>query len=529
VSYTVDNNTANCISRTGTLTIAGQTFTITQAAGTGSYAIAPTNRTHGSGAEAAAVNVTAGNGCAWTTGSNAGWITISSGGSGTGNGVVGYTLSVNATGSTRVGTLTIAGQTFTVTQTACSYSLSASGASYPATGGSGSVALTADSQCPWTADSVSGWITITSAASGTGSGTVGYGAQPNPTSNVRTGIVTVAGQTFRVTQDANIVPQVTVSVVAPITWPVATVNLVATATDDGAPYGTFNTVWSKVSGPGTVSFGNPNAVNTTATFSTSGMYGLRLTASDGAASASKDVTVVVNLRPVISAPPVVTNAAALVGNAVIVLVDTNTCFHLDATDPDGGALSCLWDFGDGSTSTDCNPCHVFTNCGPQTVSVSISDGIATNGATKTVAVACQLTITSLRAKLNFAKANADSCKLTGLPDLPAGFVPSGQSVIVDVGGAQVSFTLNAKGQAVSYQGTCRLSFNGKTGHWNVTANLRKGFWQTPWAAHGLINTTVPAPGLQVTLPVILVIGDEAVMSERVLLYTAKAGKSGTAK
>ncbi len=61
------------------------------------------------------VEVTAGAGCPWTAVSNANWITINAGGSGVSNGTVTFTVAVNAGGS-RTGTLTIAGQTFTVTQ-----------------------------------------------------------------------------------------------------------------------------------------------------------------------------------------------------------------------------------------------------------------------------------------------------------------------------------------------------------------------------------------------------------------------------
>jgi hypothetical protein len=49
-----------------------------------------------------------------------------------------------------------------------------------------------------------------------------------------------------------------------------------------------------VSGPGTVTFGNPSQVDTTASFGTAGTYVLRLTADDSALSASDDVTVTVN-------------------------------------------------------------------------------------------------------------------------------------------------------------------------------------------------------------------------------------------
>src|SRR5207249_4729874 len=50
--------------------------------------------------------------------------------------------------------------------------------------------------------------------------------------------------------------------------------------------------WSKVSGPGSVSFTTLNG-NYYASFSATGTYALRLTASDGDLSASNDVTVIV--------------------------------------------------------------------------------------------------------------------------------------------------------------------------------------------------------------------------------------------
>ena len=80
-----------------------------------------------------------------------------------------------------------------------------------------------------------------------------------------------------------------------ITLPAAA-SLSGTVTDDGLPNppATVTTTWSKVSGPGTVTFGNASAKVTTATFSVSGSYTLRLTASDSALSASDDIVVTVN-------------------------------------------------------------------------------------------------------------------------------------------------------------------------------------------------------------------------------------------
>lgn len=73
-------------------------------------------------------------------------------------------------------------------------------------------------------------------------------------------------------------------------------NLDGTVSDDGLPNPpvTVTTTWSKFSGPGTVTFGNANAVDTTANFSAAGTYVLRLTASDSALSANDDVTITVN-------------------------------------------------------------------------------------------------------------------------------------------------------------------------------------------------------------------------------------------
>ncbi|HEY5957587.1 MAG TPA: S8 family serine peptidase [Polyangiaceae bacterium] len=94
-----------------------------------------------------------------------------------------------------------------------------------------------------------------------------------------------------------------VSVILP-----ATATLDGTVSDDGLPNppAVVTTTWSVVSGPGTVGFANPNAVDTTATFSTAGTYVLRLTGNDGALSTSDDVTITVaqtNAAPFVNAGP----------------------------------------------------------------------------------------------------------------------------------------------------------------------------------------------------------------------------------
>jgi large repetitive protein len=70
------------------------------------------------------------------------------------------------------------------------------------------------------------------------------------------------------------------------------INLHGTVSDDGLPLpASINAHWSKVSGPGSVSFGNADSLDTTASFDLGGIYVLRLTADDTLESASDLVEV----------------------------------------------------------------------------------------------------------------------------------------------------------------------------------------------------------------------------------------------
>ncbi|MGH9800808.1 MAG: putative Ig domain-containing protein, partial [Blastocatellia bacterium] len=97
--------------------ISGVNFTLQP--GSCTYSINPASQNFPGASGNGSVNVTAPVGCAWTAVSNVGWVTINGGTPGNGNGTVNYTVAAN-TGGARNGTMTIAGQTFTVIQaTAC--------------------------------------------------------------------------------------------------------------------------------------------------------------------------------------------------------------------------------------------------------------------------------------------------------------------------------------------------------------------------------------------------------------------------
>ncbi len=109
---------------------------------------------------------------------------------------------------------------------------------------------------------------------------------------------------------ANEPPQVSAGADHATTLP-ATASLAGAASDDGLPAGSNLTVaWSMVSGPGAVTFSNPEAEATTGSFSAAGIYVLRLTASDSVLTSSDQVSVTVNPAgpplppdPVTVAPP----------------------------------------------------------------------------------------------------------------------------------------------------------------------------------------------------------------------------------
>jgi len=128
----------------------------------------------------------------------------------------------------------------------------------------------------------------------------------------------------------NAAPTVSAGTDQLITLP-ASASLDGTVSDDGLP-GPLTTTWSKVSGPGSVSFGNANAVDTTATFSTTGGYTLRLTANDGSVAVFDDVVITVNAAPTVSA-----------GNDQTITLPASASLDGSASDDGGpGPLTTTW-------------------------------------------------------------------------------------------------------------------------------------------------------------------------------------------
>ena len=203
--YSVDANSTTA-SRTGAMNIGGQAFQVTQpgvsceisldtsslgspfasAGGTGTIAIITSNAA-----------------CNWSASNRAAWLSFNGANAGTGPGTVSVTAAGNAALTARSAVVSIAGQQVSVSQTGttCTYALRSSTGGAPAAGGSGSVGVVAAPGCLWTSSANAPWLSITSSAN-TGTGDVQFTAAANGSATARSGTLTIAGQTYTVSQSA---------------------------------------------------------------------------------------------------------------------------------------------------------------------------------------------------------------------------------------------------------------------------------------------------------------------------------------
>ena len=188
------------------------------------YSISPTSRTFGSAGGTGSVTVTAPADCSWTAVSNSAFLGVTAGAAGSGNGSMSYSVAAN-TETSRTGTLTIAGQTFTVTQGAPgTLSVNRSTLAFGAVNDGGAVTVETRSQvvtvtqtggdpAAWSATGDQPWMQITG-GTGTGSGTFTLAVAPpaTPASGTLTGTITV---TSTEASNAPLTVQTTLTIYAP--------------------------------------------------------------------------------------------------------------------------------------------------------------------------------------------------------------------------------------------------------------------------------------------------------------------------
>ena len=202
--------------RSGSLQIAGITVTVRQSSSSGTppppapgectYSVDPQSADIGAAQSDGSVSVQTDVGCPWTALSDADWLTIIDGSTGSGQGQVRYRVAENSGNSSRTARIEVNDAVFTLTQAGrqspvCDYDIAPGSASFSSDGGSGRIDVDTSSACPWTATTSASWIDITSGSADVGDGRVEYTVSANTSSSSRTGTIAVAGRTFTVTQD----------------------------------------------------------------------------------------------------------------------------------------------------------------------------------------------------------------------------------------------------------------------------------------------------------------------------------------
>jgi hypothetical protein len=206
------------------------------------YGIAPNAASFGPAGGQGEVAVDAEGVCQWSVSSQASWVRVTNGTGGAGPGTITYTVTPNASANERTARLSVADQTTVISQDGaapaapseppapehpppppppaptppppdpgptppapeppvrvCSYAITNSAASVPASGASGTITVVAATGCAWTAIGGTEWISV-SGASGAGDGSVSYSVAPNPSTNSRSATLWVAEQAFTITQ-----------------------------------------------------------------------------------------------------------------------------------------------------------------------------------------------------------------------------------------------------------------------------------------------------------------------------------------
>lgn len=201
-TYYITEN-ATPYTRQGTLKIADQFITLKQSSPSScDYQLEPTSYQTNASGGIASITLTAANNCQWTAGSNDNWLSIVEGNIGTGNGTIRYFIANNPNESNRLGTLKIADQLFTVTQTdlECTYQIDNIVKYYDAKTNQDSLNITAPKDCRWNIMTDATWIKLISANTGLGSNIIHYTVQPNDSNEKRTATIAIEDQTLKITQ-----------------------------------------------------------------------------------------------------------------------------------------------------------------------------------------------------------------------------------------------------------------------------------------------------------------------------------------
>lgn len=164
---------------------------------------------------------------------------------------------------------------------------------------------------------------------------------------------------------------------------------VVIADGSGDPSMTTTASWAMVAGPGRVTFDDPDALATTASFSAHGRYDLRLEIDNGAFIGSADIVVAVFAAPLLTVEPIPVVTAGDDGTADIPL--TATIVDPGLGDP-AAPVSAEWSLVSGPADVDieqlpdANATASVTRNGDYVFRLRVDNGQLSTAATSTVTV-----------------------------------------------------------------------------------------------------------------------------------------------
>ncbi len=189
--------------RTGTINVGGQTFTLTQFGVSCDYTAPITNLSIPSGGGASVVRFSSpSSACTWSPTSNQPWLSLPNSGPFSGTVDVPFNVSANTGASSRSSTITVNNAVVTVNQSGvgCTFGLIPGSGSVSSAGGGLSFSLATGATCSWTIEPGPAWIQYSGPLSGTGPASFALTVSGNSALTQRSGTVLIMGQSFVVTQ-----------------------------------------------------------------------------------------------------------------------------------------------------------------------------------------------------------------------------------------------------------------------------------------------------------------------------------------
>lgn len=240
-----------------------------------------------------------------------------------------------------------------------------------------------------------------------------------------------------------------------------------------------------------------------------------------------------NHAPAFTSAPSATPDPVIVGGTVT--------FSASATDPEGDALTYAWDFGDGTNAVGSQAQHAFMSPGVYTAQATVSDGTLSQTWPMMLAVSAKdltgnnsFIIQSTTMSFTFSPGitNRDKITLSGLIPVTPQANAAATQFTVGIGTIQRNFTLSATGTGGDANNLLKIS-GVKKGVFTASLlkfiiTLQKQTFLGQLSDFGFSNATIAKPGKSIDVPIAVVVGDAAYMKRMTMIFSATAGKSGSA-